>query len=57
MSKLTLLKRLDLPRGEGDADAVDLGAFRELALLRLVVRHFEEFGGRKDTGISTVDGG
>lgn len=49
VEKRTLLKRLDLPRGEGDTDAVDLGTFPELALLLLVVRHFVEAGlGRKD---------
>jgi hypothetical protein len=42
--KRTLLESLDLAGGEGDADAVDLGTFPELALLWLVVRHF----GRKD---------
>lgn len=34
-----LLERLDIARGEGDSDLVDLGALAELALLWLVVGH------------------
>jgi hypothetical protein len=34
-----LLERLDLARGEGDADLVDFGALAEVTLLWLLERH------------------